>query len=192
MIMSFAANGFAALAAVAGLAAGPQQVVFTAHVDGGTVQGIRAAGADGFPVSRLVFIAAGRPPVTLPLGEHIDAVDGGACAGDTCLVTGGTGAHSESAVAVRVAGGLTVTDAVLDGSPSRAIRDLDGDGTPDVVLQESTYEPDYATAPRYWVSYELVGGALRRTGCTAPSTAPRPVPSAPLTGSCYQAAAGTR
>lgn len=122
----------------------------------------------------------------------IDYLERGSCsprAGNaSCIVTGGTGAHSESAIVFTVdvhSAATKIGSSVLHGAPGAQIADLNRDGTPDVAMRESTYEPDYASAPQYWVSYVNRGGKLVRTGCTAPSTESQPTPSSPLTGKCY-------
>ncbi|WP_156365226.1 hypothetical protein [Sciscionella sediminilitoris] len=106
-----------------------------------------------------------------------------------CLVTGAVGAHSEAAMAMRVdtsTGRIAVTDSVLHSTPTQQIGDLNGDGIPDVALRESTWEPDYARAPQYYLTYALSpAGKLTRSGCSAPTTMSTPPPRALLTGSCY-------
>jgi hypothetical protein len=62
--------------------------------------------------------------------------------------------------------------------------DIDGDGRPDAVLLQSTYEPDYASAPRFWQTFVERNGTFVLTGCSAPEQNPQAQPTAPLDGPC--------
>lgn len=109
------------------------------------------------------------------------------------------GAHGTVAVVVDLGGDApAVTGRVSGGTPDAALGDLDGDGLLDVALRQTTAEPSYAAAPRYWQTFRDTGGpgpaggdggdpdpapgALASTGCGG--TGPAAPPSRLLTGPC--------
>jgi hypothetical protein len=103
-----------------------------------------------------------------------------------CAVAFDTGAHSARVALVRInpGTGLVITDQAAGDSPTAQVRDLDGDGRSDALVVGSTYEPDYASGPRFWHTFVQRGDKFVSTGCGKPSTASLPVPTAPLTGTC--------
>jgi hypothetical protein len=69
------------------------------------------------------------------------------------------GAHGTVAVVVDLGGDApAVTGRVSGGTPDAALGDLDGDGLLDVALRQTTAEPSYAAAPRYWQTFRDTGG----------------------------------
>ncbi|MCX6466199.1 MAG: hypothetical protein NTW05_21795 [Pseudonocardiales bacterium] len=108
------------------------------------------------------------------------------------------GAHGTVAVVVDLGGDApAVTGRVSGVTPDAALGDLDGDGLLDVALRQTTAEPSYAAAPRYWQTFRDTGGpgpaggdgdpdpapgALASTGCGG--TWPAAPPSRLLTGPC--------
>jgi hypothetical protein len=110
-----------------------------------------------------------------------------------CVVVAEVGAHAGSAEVVLLRAGALVApaqaSAVFDsGAPTAA--DLDDDGLLDLLGVENDYQPNFATGHNYWVSYRLVGAALRQTGCRPVSSPPRPAPTTLLTGHCPVVAQG--
>ncbi|MGJ7907572.1 hypothetical protein ACOQFL_13970 [Actinopolyspora sp. H202] len=103
-----------------------------------------------------------------------------------CAVTYYTGAHSTGALSALLTAdrGIEETDSVRGGAPGATLRQLDGNGRPDVALRQSTYDPNYADAPKYWETYLEFEGKFVRTGCGAPEQQPSPAPTEPLYGSC--------
>lgn len=180
---------------VPGCEQGCQQAFNYELGNGYTIQGLVGSGS-GLPASFVATRHNGQVVNTIKLSDvtpgSIDQIERAACGGtgpiSECTITGGTGAHSGTAVALRVNntnGAMRVTDSKLHGSPTGRISDLNRDGIPDVTMNESTYEPDYASAPHYQLTYLLVNGKFERTGCTAPSQETQPQPTKPLTGACY-------
>ena len=122
------------------------------------------------------------------------------CAGQRCTAVLDVGAHGTAAVVLDLSGKvIVVAGRAGAGTPEGAVRDLDHDGRLDVVLRESTGEPSYAAAPRYWQTWRDDGGpgpaggeddpnpssgSLVRTGCGPATLDDVPEPTALLTGPC--------
>ena len=121
-------------------------------------------------------------PVLGTDGRPYETATGGLCARGACSVTFEYGVHSAAVAAIRLDAKITVT-ATVEGVVADA-HDLDGDGVPDAAIRQSTYEPSFATAPLYWVTYLRQGDRLVPTGCTAPVQGQVPAPAAPATGAC--------
>jgi hypothetical protein len=103
-----------------------------------------------------------------------------------CAVAFATGAHSAGVALVRIDPGtaLHITDVAIGDSATSLVRDLNGDGHSDALVVGSTYQPDYASAPKFWHTFVQRGDKFVSTGCGTPSTASQPVPTKPLTGTC--------
>ncbi|MEJ3654557.1 hypothetical protein WEH80_16445 [Actinomycetes bacterium KLBMP 9759] len=123
-------------------------------------------------------------PVELgALGDATCGYDGDA---QRCLVSYAVGAHGTTVVALHLTytGGIQVTDEVGGGTPESVLSDLDGNGRADASIRESTYEPAYAAAPRFWQTFLEFDGRFVRTGCGPTTFADEPAPAAPLYGKC--------
>ncbi|HVV10416.1 hypothetical protein [Amycolatopsis sp.] len=132
---------------------------YLAYWDGAALKdSTQVQGTDGFPYA---------------------TVTGAVCASDRCTVSFGYGAHAGAVAAVQLGAKITVTDKV-EGVTAEA-RDLNGDGEPDAIVRQSTYEPDFASAPLYWETYLSHNGHLVRTGCTAPGA---DTPAGAVAGGC--------
>jgi hypothetical protein len=110
-------------------------------------------------------------------------MDGGA---SRCAITYFTGAHSEGASTALLTPerGIEITGDVVGGAPGATVRDLDGDSSPDAVIRQSTYDPNYADAPQFWETYVEVDGQFVRTGCTPLEKEASPAPAAPVQTPC--------
>jgi len=101
-----------------------------------------------------------------------------------CFVVAGVGAHASvlNVVAVGPAGELTDLsqggELATDTTDLRA-RDLDGDGTAEVVGVMNDYQPDYAGGTRYWMVWNWRSGRYVLTGCRRVQHGERE-PSGPL------------
>lgn len=102
-----------------------------------------------------------------------------------CVLTYGTGVHSIGSILFGLdRDGIHVTDSFLAASPYTKLFDLDHDGLKDVVARDATYDPSYATGPKYWATYLAQGDHFTRTGCTAPVMDLDPAPTHAVTGPC--------
>jgi hypothetical protein len=101
-----------------------------------------------------------------------------------CFVVAGVGAHGSvlNVVAVGPAGELTDLspggELATDTLDLRA-RDLDGDGTAEVLAVVNDYQPDYAGGTRYWMVWGWRGGRYVPVGCRRMQRGERE-PSGPL------------
>ena len=101
------------------------------------------------------------------------------------MVAFAVGAHGTQVLGLDLDGGaITATGQVDSTTPTVQISDLDQDGDVDVSVRQSTYEPSYAAAPRFWQTFLRHDGAFVLSGCGELTTEPRDVPTAPLTGAC--------
>ncbi len=87
-----------------------------------------------------------------------------------CFVPAGTGAHGGvmDVLGVGPAGQLTdISQAgeVSTDTPNLRARDLDGDGTAEVLGVQNNYQPNYAEGTEYWVVWAWRGGRYVLTGC---------------------------
>ncbi len=108
------------------------------------------------------------------------------CLGSTCLVVSTLGAHGGAVETLLFGHGAFATPATASvefDSGTPVVRDLDGDGVPDVIGVENDYTPNFAQGHNYWATYRLVGPRLVRTGCERTQTHPA-TPTTLLTGSC--------
>ncbi|HVW41654.1 MAG TPA: hypothetical protein VHC18_09920 [Amycolatopsis sp.] len=121
-------------------------------------------------------------PVLGTDGHPYDHATGGLCGRGRCSVTFEYGVHSAAVAAIRLDSKITVTG-TAEGVVADA-HDLNGDGVPDAAIRQSTYEPSFATAPLYWMTYLQQGDQLVPTGCTTPVQGQQPAPAAPATGAC--------
>ncbi|HJQ48824.1 MAG TPA: hypothetical protein VJ870_21225 [Amycolatopsis sp.] len=155
---------------------------FSAPLDGGRrLDGLHAASGDVLAYwdgARLLDSA----PVLGTDGHPYDRATGGVCGRGHCSVTFEFGVHSAAVAAIRLDSKITVT-ATVEGITADA-RDLDGDGMPDAAIRQSTYEPSFAEAPLYWMTYLEQSDKLVPTGCTAPVHGQEPAPVAPASGAC--------
>jgi hypothetical protein len=133
-------------------------------------------------VQRSGLSAATPQDYDAPTAGHCQVVSGV----QRCAVSFAAGAHSGGVDLVRVTPGVgtTTTDRVIGDSAGASIGDLDHDGVSDAALEDSTFEPDYASAPNFWHTYVQRNGKLVSTGCDTPTTQPRQAPTTALTGTC--------
>ncbi|GHF76195.1 hypothetical protein FHX82_002518 [Amycolatopsis bartoniae] len=115
-------------------------------------------------------------------GHPYDVVTAGVCGAGHCSVAFEYGVHSAAVASLRLDTKITV-DATVEGVASDA-RDLNGDGSPDASVRQSTYVPSFALAPLYWETYEQQDDKLVLTGCTTPVQGMEPAPTALATGPC--------
>ncbi len=115
-------------------------------------------------------------------GQPYERVTAGLCGAARCSVAFEYGAHSAAVATLRVDTKITV-DTAVEGV-SADVRDLNADGLPDAAVRQSTYEPSFALAPLYWVTYVQQDDHLVPTGCTTPVQAYEPAPLTPATGPC--------
>ncbi|GHE76779.1 hypothetical protein GCM10017786_02450 [Amycolatopsis deserti] len=115
-------------------------------------------------------------------GHPYERLTAGLCGAGWCSVAFEYGVHSAAVAALRVDTKITV-DTAVEGV-SADVRDLNADGLPDAAVRQSTYEPSFALAPLYWVTYLQQDGHLMPTGCTTPVQAYEPAPVTPATGPC--------
>jgi hypothetical protein len=105
----------------------------------------------------------------------------------TCVVTSPEGAHAGSAEFIQLHDGKLVGSprgrVVFDTGAPYAL-DLNGDGVPDVVGLDNTYQPNYVSGQNYWASYRYANGALTETGCADQTSPHQPPPNHLLTGAC--------
>jgi hypothetical protein len=101
-----------------------------------------------------------------------------------CFVVAGVGAHASvlNVVAVGPTGALTDLsqggELATDTRDLQA-RDLDGDGTAEVLAVVNDYQPDYADGTRYWMVWSWRGGRYLPLGCRKVQRGERE-PSGPL------------
>ncbi len=185
-------------ATVPGCEAGCEVAFDIALAGGGRFAALQGnAPGTGFPQALLVHrTAAGDVRVAEPVTAAY-AEDGG-CAELRCVATFGVGAHGTNAVVVDLAGdAIAVTGLATSGTPDAAVTDLDGDGRLDLALRQTTGEPSYAAAPRFWQTWRDDGGpgpassegdpdpapgSLELTGCGDTTTTA--APSTLLVGPC--------
>jgi hypothetical protein len=122
------------------------------------------------------------------------------CAKQRCAAVLDVGAHGTAAVVLDLSGKvIVVAGRAGAGTPEGAVADLDKDGRLDIALRESTEDPAYAAAPRYWQTWRDDGGpgpaggeddpnpssgSLVRTGCGPATLDDVKEPTALLTGPC--------
>jgi len=159
------------------------QTMFSAPLDGGRrLDGLRNEGTgsvlaywDGRNLLDSVQVLGSD-------GHPYDRATGGLCGRGHCSVTFEYGVHSAAVASVRLDAKITVLETV-EGVVADA-HDLDGDGVPDAAIRQSTYEPSFALAPLYWVTYLEQDDRLVPTGCTTPVQGQVPAPAAPASGPC--------
>jgi hypothetical protein len=156
-----------------------------AHLDG-VLQGENTGWLDYYSGGRLVTrtgLSETKPQqYDEPTTGHCQVVGGV----QRCAVAYDTGAHAGAVVLVKVnpGKGIEITDRAAGDSSDASVNDLNKDGLSDAAVVESTFDPDYASAPQFWHTYVQRGGKLVSTGCTKPSTTPQPAPTTVATGSC--------
>ncbi|WP_435582508.1 hypothetical protein [Amycolatopsis thermoflava] len=116
-------------------------------------------------------------------GQPYERVTAGLCGTGRCAVAFEFGAHSAAVAALRVDTKITVVDTAVEGVAAD-VRDLNADGLPDATVRQSTYEPSFALAPLYWVTYVQQDDHLVPTGCTTPVQAYEEAPITVATGAC--------
>ncbi|MFD4195105.1 MULTISPECIES: hypothetical protein [Amycolatopsis] len=116
-------------------------------------------------------------------GQPYERVTAGLCGAGRCAVAFEFGAHSAAVAALRVDTKITVVDTAVEGVAAD-VRDLNADGLPDAAVRQSTYEPSFALAPLYWVTYVQQDDHLVPTGCTTPVQAYEEAPITVATGAC--------
>lgn len=164
-------------------------VVFDLHLP----DDVRFIGLNGDPLgsgaSRLVYVVGDEIRDVEPTPER-GFLHAAACGyeGDAqrCAVSYEIGAHSAMVVSALFTydKGVQITDEVIGDSAVSTLTDLDADGRPDATVRMSTYDPAYAGAPQYWMTYVENEGKFARTGCGSLETEPGPAPTAALTGAC--------
>lgn len=180
----------AAAAEVPGCERGCEEAFAIALPDGARFVGLRTeAGDAGLRRAMLAYYVGDRlravaePVEDAGIGNAVCGTDGDA---QRCAVEFAEGAHSSSVAAFRLTpqGGIEMTDKVTAGTPASTAADIDGNGRPDAVLLQSTYEPDYASAPRFWQTLVERDGRFVLTGCSPLEQDPLVQPRAPLNGPC--------
>lgn len=167
-------------------------VVFDLHLP----DDVRFIGLNGDPLasggigaSRLVYIVGDEVREAKPTPER-GFLHAAACGYDgdaqRCAVSYEIGAHSAMVISALLTydQGIQITDEVIGDSAVSALTDLDADGRPDATVRMSTYDPAYAGAPQFWMTYLENEGKFVRTGCGSLETELSPAPAAQLTGSC--------
>jgi hypothetical protein len=104
-----------------------------------------------------------------------------------CVVVDATGAHASAFYGFLVhPTSMTQFDTNVSDTPDTKAVDLNADGWIDVVTEQNTYLPTYATGTVYWQTFTSDGVHLSSTGCSVPVNPNdlAPAPSAPLTGTC--------
>lgn len=150
------------------------EVVFNQQLPNDVVlQGLQTTDENGFTVGLLAYwIGDTVRDVTAPDGLPLQYLGGSSCGFDgdasRCAVLLTGGAHSSGAASVLLTGdrGIEITDTVVGSTPNTRLAELDDSPRADLVVEQSTYEPDYATGPRYWETYLEFDGQFVRTGCT--------------------------
>ena len=108
------------------------------------------------------------------------------CLASTCVVASALGAHGGAVETLLLAdGGFTApaTASVEFDSGTPIVKDLNGDGSLDVIGVENDYRPNFAQGHNYWATYQLIGSHLIRTGCAKVAASPA-APRTLLTGAC--------
>jgi hypothetical protein len=103
-----------------------------------------------------------------------------------CVAVFSAGTHSSGGALLTVDtdGRVRLLDTVEATAPGGRAADLDGDGLLDLVLAQSTYQPDFATAPIFWQTWLRRADEFVPTGCTEPRIPAGPVPSSAVRGYC--------
>lgn len=143
----------------------------------------------GFGASQLVYMVGDEVREAKPTPDR-GFLHAASCGYDgdaqRCAVSYEIGAHSAMVVSALLTydKGIEITDEVIGDSAVSQLTDLDGNGRPDATVRMSTYDPSYAGAPQYWMTYLENEGKFVRSGCGPLENQPSPAPTAPLTGSC--------
>jgi hypothetical protein len=144
------------------------------------------SGDEGAGEAILELQNAGKPVYSNTFaGETPQAMRCSPTPSPNCVLVDGTGAHASSARGFKVLATSMAQFGVVDSdTPETIAGDLNDDGWIDVITDQDTYMPDYATGKVYWQTFTSNGVTFTSTGCTVPApTLPR-TPSAPLTGAC--------